>query len=99
MDIPENLVREHQEIKDLALRNQGRIEKIEAEQKELRALTAAVSSMAAKQDNILTDVAELKTDVKSIKEKPAKRWDSLLSQIISLVTAAVVGWMLFQIGL
>lgn len=96
---PEEIARAQQEIKDLATRNQARIEKIEAEQKELKALTTAVNSVAIKQDSMYKDVSELKGDVKQIKEKPGKRWDNIVSQIITLVTAAVVGWILLQIGL
>jgi hypothetical protein len=41
----------------------------------------------------------MKTDLKAIKEKPAKRWDSIAEKVLSLITAAVVAWMLAQIGL
>lgn len=62
-------------------------------------MTTAVNSVAIKQDSMYKDVSELKGDVKQIKEKPGKRWDNIVSQIITLVTAAIVGWILLQIGL
>ncbi len=95
----EDIAREHQLIYDLAKSNKKRIDNLEEEQKELRSLTQAVSRMAAEQKNMRDDLIEMKTDVKQIKEKPAKRWDSMAEKVLNLITAAVVAWMLAQIGL
>ena len=89
----------HQEILDLAKSNQHRITELEAEQKELRNLTNAVALMATEQKNMRSDLSEMKADIKSIKEKPSKRWDNAVEKICTLVIAAVVAWMLGQIGL
>ena len=95
----EEIAREHQHILDLAKSNKKRIDNLEEEQKELRSLTQAVCQMAAEQKNMRDDLAEMKNDVKQIKEKPARRWDSVTEKALSLITAAVVAWMLAQIGL
>ncbi len=95
----EEMAREHQVMLDLARSNKKRIDKLEEEQKELRNLTKAVSRMVVEQKNMREDLAEMKEDVKQIKEKPAKRWDSVAEKVIVLVTTAVVAWMLGQIGL
>lgn len=95
----EEMAREHQVMLDLARSNKKRIDKLEEEQKELRNLTKAVSRMVVEQKNMREDLAEMKDDVKQIKEKPAKRWDSVAEKVIVLVTTAVVAWMLGQIGL
>jgi len=39
------------------------------------------------------------SDVDELKEKPAKRWDNMTSQIITLVVAAIVGFILAKLGL
>lgn len=93
------LAREYQEILDLAKSNKKRIGNLEEEQKELRNLTTAVSQMVIEQKNMRDDLAEMKNDVKQIKEKPGKRWDMIAEKVLTLVTAAVVAWMLGQIGL
>ena len=93
------LAREYQEILDLAKSNKRRIDNLEEEQKELRNLTTAVSQMVIEQKNMRDDLAEMKNDVKQIKEKPGKRWDMIAEKVIILITAAVVAWMLGQIGL
>ena len=94
----DEIAREHQLIFDLAKSNKRRIDNLEEEQKELRNLTHAVSQMVVEQKNMRDDLMEMKGDVKQIKEKPAKRWDSVAEKIIGLITAAVVAWMLTQIG-
>lgn len=94
----EEIAREHQQILDLAKSNKRRIDCLEEEQKELRTLTSAVSQMVTEQKNMRDDLAEMKGDLKQIKEKPAKRWDAFAEKIIMLITAAVVTFMLGRIG-
>lgn len=55
---------------------------------------------------ILKDTADIKTSqqkvesaVQQIKEKPAKRWDSIVDKIIWCVLAAVIAFLLARIGL
>ncbi len=79
--------------------NTKRLDDIEKRQDNLDTLVATVAVLAEKESNVENDVKEIKNDVKSIKEKPGKRWDSLVSQIISLLIAALVGFILAQIGL
>ena len=94
----EEIAREHQLIFDLAKANKRRIDNLEEEQKELRSLTQAVGQMVVEQKNMRDDLAEMKNDLKQIKEKPGKRWDSMAEKVLNLITAAVVAWMLAKIG-
>lgn len=95
----EEIARAIQANKDLSERNQARIVKLENEQKELRDLTTAVNGMVVEQKNMRHDLTEMKGDLKQIKEKPAKRWDFIAERVLGLITAAIVAWMLAQIGL
>ena len=95
----EEIAREHQLIFDLAKSNKRRIDNLEEEQKELRSLTQAVGQMVVEQKNIRNDLTEMKSDVKQIKEKPAKRWDSAIDKILTLIITGVVVYILTQIGL
>ncbi|MBE6899103.1 MAG: hypothetical protein E7479_00335 [Ruminococcaceae bacterium] len=95
----EEIAREHQLIFDLAKSNKRRIDNLEEEQKELRNLTNAVSQMVVEQKNMRDDLVEMKNDVKQIREKPGKRWETAADKVLTLVIAAVVAWMLGQIGL
>ena len=93
------LAKEHQEILDLAKSNQKRINNLEEEQKELRKLTTAVTEMVTEQKNMRGDISEMKGDIKEIKEKPGKRWDTMAEKVLSLITAAIVAFMLAKLGL
>ena len=95
----EEIVRRLQANQDLSVRNQARIEKLEKGQEEFRELVSAVNGMVVEQKNIRNDLTEMKSDVKQIKEKPAKRWDSAIDKILTLIISAVVLYILAQLGL
>lgn len=95
----EEIVRRIQANKDLSERNMARIEKLEKGQEEFRELVKAVNGMVVEQKNIRNDLTEMKSDVKQIKEKPAKKWDSAVDKVLTLIIGAVVLYMLAQIGL
>lgn len=77
----------------------ARIKKVEDEQKEFRELITAVKNLATEQKNMRDDLTEMKTDVKSIKEKPGKRWDAIAEKILLLLTTAAVTYILLQFGI
>lgn len=95
----EEIVRRLQANQDLSERNMARIAKLEKGQEEFRELVTAVNGMVVEQKNIRNDLTEMKSDVKQIKEKPAKRWDSAIDKILTLVITGVVVYILTQIGL
>lgn len=95
----EEIVRRLQANQDLSERNMARIEKLEKGQEEFRELVTAVNGMVVEQKNIRNDLTEMKTDVKQIKEKPGKRWDTMAEKVLTLIIAAVVAWMLSKVGL
>ena len=95
----EEIVRRLQANQDLSVRNQARIEKLEKGQEEFRDLVSAVNGMVVVLKNIRNDLTEMKSEVKQIKEKPAKKWDSAVDKILTLIISAVVLYILAQIGL
>lgn len=58
----------------------------------LERLTAAQKSTADKVDGLTSDVEELKT-------KPAKRWDSATTVVITAIITAVITFIFTKIGL
>lgn len=88
-----------QETTDRSLRNEGRIKKLEEENNVLHKLATSVAVMAEQMKTLNKSVAALTGDVEEMKEKPAKRWDSLVEKIIWAVAGAVVASLLTQIGL
>ena len=79
--------------------NTYRIDKLEEQQKQLSDLVSAVAVLAERQNQIGDDVNSIKRELKSLTEKPAKRWDSIMDKIISTIIAAIMGYALARIGL
>lgn len=68
-------------------------------QDNLDKLVGSVEKLALREERVEKDVKEIKTDVKALAEKPAKRWDDLVSKIFIVVATAIVTFLLSRIGL
>ena len=88
-----------QETTDRSLRNEGRIKKLEGEHQVLQKLATSVAVMAEQIKTRNGNVVTLTAKVDKLEEKPAKRWDNLVGQIITLIIAGVVGFFLARIGM
>lgn len=98
MDI-EQIALKLQETTDRSLRNEGRIKKLEGEHDVLQSLATSVAVMAEQIKTMNTNVQTLSGKVDKLEEKPAKRWESMVTQIISILVAAVLGYIVAQFGL
>lgn len=98
MDI-EELAIKLQETTDKAVRNEGRIKKLEHESEVLHKLATSVAVMAEQMKSMNTSVTTLTKKVEDIESKPGKRWDSLVGNIIWAIIGAFVAFLLSQIGL
>ena len=87
------------EVEELAKSNSHRLDEVEKRQDDLDELVSTVKVLAVREENVETDVKEIKSDVKSLTNKPAQRWDRMVEKVIWAVAAAGVGFMLAQIGL
>lgn len=72
--------------------NTHRLDEMEQRQANLEDLTSSVATLAAKQEHVESDVKEIKTDVKALAAVPGKRWEGLVSNLISLLAGALVAW-------
>jgi hypothetical protein len=95
----ESLAIKLQEVIDRSLRNEGRIKKLEGETDTLHKLATSVEVMAVQLKTMNSKFDSLQEDVESIKEKPSKRWDSLVDKAIWLVVGGLLTYALTQIGL
>lgn len=91
----ENLAVALQEVKDRSLRNEGRIKKLEETQQALNDLALSVRELATDQDNMKNDITEIKSDVKVLAAKPAKRWDSIVDKVLYAIIGAFVTWLFY----
>ena len=67
---------------------------VEENQKALTALTASVRELTIEQGHQKSDVGEIKSDVKAMLDKPARRWESLLDKALWLAAGAFLAWVL-----
>ena len=95
----EDLALKQQQTEDRSLRNEGRIKKLEEESGVLHQLATSVAVMAEQLKSMNASVSTLTTEVEEMKEKPGKRWDSLVDKIIWAVAGAVLAYVLARIGL
>lgn len=79
--------------------NSHRLDSVEKRQGELDKIVAAVAVIGTKQDNIESDVKEIKTDVKGIMEKPGRRWESVVDKVVMTILGVVILYIMTQIGL
>ena len=87
------------EVEERSKSNKHRLDEVEKRQDNLDKLVATVEVLAVKESNVENDVKEIKSDVKSLTSKPAQRWENLITQLITIVVAAVAGFILAKIGL
>lgn len=86
------------EVEERSRSNQRRIDDIEKRQDNLEELTATVQVLATKEANVEKTVTEIKSDVKELTSKPAKRWEGVVDKIIYSVVAAIAGFVLAKFG-
>ena len=98
MEIEQILIK-LQEVADRSERNEGRIKKLESENTVLHQLATSVAVMAEQLKTMNKSVTTLTSEVEELKEKPGKRWDALIGNIIWGVVGAVLAFVLAKIGL
>jgi len=95
----ESMAVELQKVKDRCARNEGRIEKLEREHTALHELAKSVAVMAEQLKTMSDNVDTLADKVGELEAKPAKRWDGAVDKVLMAVLAALVGFVLAQLGL
>ena len=81
-----------QETADKADRNEGRVEKLEHESAVLHQLATSVAVMAEQMKGLNQNVTTLASEVEEIKEKPVKRYDTIVTAIITGLVSVLIGF-------
>ena len=87
------------EVEGRSKSNTHRLDEMEKRQDNLDELVGTVKVLAVREEAVENDVKEIKSDVKSLTGKPAQRWENLITQLITIVVAAVAGFILAKFGL
>ena len=84
-------------VEDRSKSNEHRIGDLEKRQDSLDDLVSSVKVLATREEVVEKDVREIKSDVKSLTEKPAKRWDGVVDKVIMTIIGTIVGILLANI--
>ena len=87
------------EVEERSKSNAHRLDEVEKRQDNLDGLVSTVKVLAVREENVESDVKVIKNDVKSLTSKSGQRWDSLVDKIIITIAAAIIGFVLAQIGI
>ena len=85
-------------VEDRSKSNTLRLNRLEENTAVLNRLATAVEVMATKQDTMGESVERLEAKVDTLESKPGKRWDGLVDKLILTVAAALIGFLLAQLG-
>lgn len=86
-------------VEDKAKNNEQDIQELKKRQNNLEKLTSTVEKLAIREENVENTVKEIKDDVKTLTNKPAKRWDGMVDKAISAVVGGIIGYFLFKLGI
>jgi len=87
------------EVEDRSKSNTKRLDEMEERQSSLQSLATSVAVLANREERVEKDVKEIKADVKTLTDKPGKRWDAIVDKLVWAVLAAVVAFLLGRMGL
>lgn len=87
------------EVEDRSKSNSHRLDDMAKRQDNFDELVGTVKALAVREENVENDVKEIKSDVKSLTNKPGQKWDALMDKIILTVAAAVIGFVLAKLGI
>ena len=71
-----------------------RIDDVEKKQDNLAELVSSVKVVADRQARVEDDVVEIKSDVKELKEKPTKRYETVVTALLTGLGTGIVGYIL-----
>lgn len=87
------------EVEERSKSNSHRLDKLEESTEAINRLATSMEVMAERQEQVVETVGRLDAKVTTLEEKPAKRWDALVDKIVWSIAAALIGFVLAQVGL
>lgn len=86
------------EVEERSKSNSHRLDGLEKRQDDLDELVSTVKVLAVREEVVENTVKKIESSVESLTNRPAKRWDNLTNQIITIIVAAIAGFILAKIG-
>lgn len=94
-DLDERVARHTEQIKTCF----NQISEVKSIAESVHKLATAVELLGHDMRDTGSKVDKLTADVEEIKERPGKRWDSVVGVVITAVVTAAITWMLARAGL
>lgn len=85
-------------VEDRSKSNTKRLDDVEKRQDNLDDLVSTVKVLAIREENVESDVKEIKSDVKSLKDVPAKRWNSIVEKFLLIAAGAIGSYIMTRLG-
>lgn len=87
------------EVEQRSKSNTKRLDDMEKRQDNLDNIVYTVKIIADREERVESDVKEIKGDIRELKDKPTKRWETVITQIIVGVVALILGFIAGQLGI
>ena len=87
------------EVEERLKSNTHRLDNMEKRQADLDELVTTVKVLAVREEVVEKTVKKIESNVESLTSKPGKKWDNLVNQIITIIVAALAGFILAKLGL
>lgn len=86
-------------VEDRSKSNTHRLDDMERRQDNFDELVSTVKVLAVREEVVEDTVKKIDSKVETLTSKPAKKWDNLINQIITITLSAIAGFVLAKIGL
>lgn len=96
---PEEIAVKIEAVDSRSKNNSEQIKAIIKHQEENDKMLNTISLIAQRQDTMDGDIKEIKTDVKILTGKPARRWELVVDKIVLAVAAGLAAYILARLGL
>lgn len=95
----ESIIKDLADIQQRSHSNTRRIEVLEKGQADLNQLVTSVALIAQKQEQMERGIEDIRGDVRTLLQKPAKRWESIVEIIFKVVLTALITTALIKLGI
>lgn len=95
----EQIIKDVAEIQQRSKSNTRRIDAMEHQIADLQQLVATVAVIAEKQNTMEDGIEEIKTKVGLLMDKPARRWDTLITAVITAIVTGLIAYVFYRLGI
>ncbi len=76
-----------------------RLDNLEKKIQDISNNTISIKEVAIEVRQMREELSKVEYKVNGLEQKPKKRWDNMINQIISLIVAGIVGYFLSRFGM